>query len=160
MFIRKDPTVIGHDKTVAVDYLHKVCDNMRNKADHNKLESQTCLVLIIVCTLSAPLFVTLGQSVLFGKIVPSVLSLMAAALTSWMQVRKPQKLWSIYRTAQRRLETEKVQYDLNDGDYPSNERPDLLLARRVSEVSNWAHEQWMGLVPEPEILIKSPEKTQ
>ncbi len=158
MFIRKDPAVIGHDKTVAVDYLHKVCDNMRNKADHNKFESQTCLVLIILCTLSAPLFVTLGQNVLLGKIIPSVLSLMAAALTSWMQVRKPQKLWSIYRTAQRRLETEKVQYDLNDGDYSSNESPDRLLARRVSEVSSWAHEQWMGLVPEPEILIKPTEK--
>ena len=34
---------------------------MREKANHNKFEAQGCFAAILICTLSAPLFVTLGE---------------------------------------------------------------------------------------------------
>jgi len=60
------------------------------KANHNKRESLGMFILVIVCTLVAPLFVTLGDGLWLGKVVPSVLSLLAAGATSWLQLRKPQ----------------------------------------------------------------------
>jgi hypothetical protein len=108
---------------------------------------------VITSTLAAPLFVALSEDFFWGKVLPSILSVCAAGLTSWMQLRRPQKLWVIYRRAQRELEQAKADYDFKDGEFAIEPEPDKLLARKVTAVGRWVHDQWEGLVPEPEALL-------
>ncbi|SRR5258708_1961456 len=90
-----------------VDYYSDIRNGLREKADHNKRESQISFYAVICFTLAAPLFVTMGEGWLWGKLVPATLSVIAAGATAWLQLRKPQRLWAIYRRAQRELEREK-----------------------------------------------------
>lgn len=150
---RKDQTLPIDDYTSATDYYAALRGGLREKADHNKNESQWCFTLAIGCTLVAPLFVTLGEGIIYGKVIPASLSVLAAGLTSWLQLRKPQRLWSIYRRAQRELEREKSHYDFKLGDYSSGADPDKLLAQRVADIAFKVHEQWEGLIPEADALI-------
>lgn len=157
---RNDKTIPENTFQDASTYYTSVRRGMREKADHNKLEAQLCFAAVIVSTLTAPLFVTLANDFLLGKVVPSVLSVFAAGLTTWVQLRRPQKLWVIYRRAQRELEQAKADYDFKDGDFAGEADRDKLLARKVTAVARWVHDQWEGLVPEPEALLTNPAKTQ
>jgi len=152
-FWRTDKTVTTDTFSSATEYYSSIRQGLREKADHNKLESQAAFYAIICFTLASPLFVTLGSGIFFGKIVPAALSVFAAAATAWLQLRKPQRLWAIYRRAQRELEREKVAHDFMLGDYEAVADRDKLLAERVSAIAFGVHEQWEGLVPEPEAFI-------
>ncbi len=155
---RKDVTVPEDRFDSALDYYRSIRKGMREKANHNKMEAQGCFCTIILCTLLAPLFVTLGDGVLLAKVVPSLLSVTAGGLTSWLQLRKPQRLWVLYRRAQRELEEQKASYDFKDGDFATAVEPDQLLARKVTHVARWVHDSWEGLVPEPEMLTSDHGK--
>ena len=149
---RKDVTVPEDKFDSALEYYKSVRKGMREKANHNKMEAQICFATIIACTLLAPLFVTLGEGVFLAKVLPSFLSVAAGGLTSWLQLRKPQRLWVLYRRAQRELEEQKANYDFKDEDFADAEEPDKLLARKVTHVARWVHNSWEGLVPEPDML--------
>jgi hypothetical protein len=122
------------------------------KADHNKKETLRCFVLIVVCTLLTPVFITLGSGMWLGKVVPSVLSLLAAGATAWLQQRKPQQLWALYRTAQRELEVEKLSYDYQINHYEKADNPDKVLARKVTAIVENTHRLWVPVVPSPDSL--------
>ena len=122
--------------------------HFRRKADHNKRESLTFFSIVIACTLSAPLFITLGNTPLLNKIIPAILSTMAAGATAWLQQRKPQQLWSLYRGAERQIEFHLQRYQLNAGEYADSANPDRLLAEHVTEIVLHTHEGWSGLVPQ------------
>jgi hypothetical protein len=126
------------------------------KADHNKTESLGCFIVVVSCSLISPLFVTLGDGVFLGKVLPSVLSLCAAGSTAWLQLRKPQNLWSLYRDCQRRIEDHlyKYEYRLTEYDAPEPAR-DKLLADAVRSVAWDAHQKWLALVPNPETIETS-----
>ena len=94
----------------------------------------------------------LGEGYWLGKVVPAVLSVLAAAATSWLQFRKPQRLWAIYRRAQRELEREKAAFDFGLAEYADTEAAHKRLAAKVSDIAFRVHEQWEGLVPEPDTL--------
>lgn len=149
---RKDVTVPEDKFDTALEYYRSIRKGMREKANHNKTEAQACFATIITCTLLAPLFVTLGDGVLWAKVVPSLLSVTAGGLTSWLQLRKPQRLWVLYRRAQRELEEQKANYDFKDGEFADAAEPDKLLARKVTHVARWVHDSWEGLIPEPDML--------
>lgn len=157
---RKDKTIPEDAFTDAATYYSSMRRGMREKADHNKSEAQLCFAAIIACTLVAPLFVTLSDSFFWGKALPSFLSVTAAGLTSWVQLRRPQKLWVIYRRAQRELEQLKADYDFKDGQFASDPAPEKLLARKVTAVGRWVHDQWEGLVPEPEAILPKKSEVQ
>jgi hypothetical protein len=134
-------------------------DGFKAKANHNKNESLGLFITILVCSLSAPLFISYGDEIklwheavpsLWAKIVPSVLSVIAAGLTSWIQLRKPQKLWSMYRNAQRLIEDEMTKHQFKAGDYKGYDTPDSLLAERVAGIALKAHNEWTAVVPSPE----------
>lgn len=154
---RHDVTVPEDKFDSALDYYKSERKGMREKANHNKLEAQACFASIIACTLLAPLFVTLGDGVFFAKVVPSFLSVTAGGLTSWLQLRKPQRLWVLYRRAQRELEEQKANYDFKDGEFTEADEPDKLLARKVTHVARWVHDAWEGLIPEPDMLAVGQE---
>lgn len=156
---RKDRSIQDDAFKSATDYYSSVRAGLREKADHNKHESQIAFYAVICFTLSAPLFVTLGDGWLWGKLVPASLSVSAAAATSWLQLRKPQRLWAIYRRAQRELEREKINYDFKLHDFKVTDTPDGLLASKVSDIAFRVHEQWEGLVPEPDALLAKTPST-
>lgn len=139
-------------KETPLEYAVKISNSFKEKADHNKTESLTCFTLILVASLGAPLFITLGEGVFWGKVVPSVLSVIAAGLTSWLQLRKPQKLWSMYRGAQRLIEDHITKYNFKVGDYKNPAEADSLLAEKVAEIALNAHNEWTSVIPSPEAL--------
>lgn len=149
---RKDVTVPEDKFDSALDYYKSVRKGMREKANHNKIEAQFCFATIIACTLLVPMFVTLGDGIFLAKVLPSLLSVTAGGLTSWLQLRKPQRLWVLYRRAQRELEEQKANYDFKDHDFADAAEPDKLLARKVTHVTRWVHDSWEGLIPEPDML--------
>jgi hypothetical protein len=120
------------------------------KANHNKTEALWCFGLVVASTLVAPVFVMLAHDVWLGKVLPSVLSLFAAGLTTWLQLRKPQQLWALYRTCQRRIEDAQTAHEYGYGEFEVTADRDQLLAKRVAEVAMYAHEQWVPLIPNPE----------
>jgi hypothetical protein len=57
-FFRNDRSVAKDSFTTAVEYYADVRKGMREKADHNKRESQFCFYSALCFTLATPLFVT------------------------------------------------------------------------------------------------------
>jgi hypothetical protein len=160
--LRRDKS--HHENTFATvsDYYAAVRKGVREKADHNKIESQIAFYTVIFFTLLSPLFVTLGVGWILGKVIPAVLSVLAAAATAWLQLRIPQRLWAIYRRAQRELEREKAKFDFRLAEYAKEDEPEKLLAQKVSDIAFHVHEQWEGLVPEPDAITssKTPSLTE
>ena len=136
----------------SLEFSERIAKAFKEKADHNKNESLTCFALILIASLSAPLFITLGKGDLLAKIIPSILSVLAAGLTSWLQLRKPQKLWSMYRGSQRLIEDHITKYKFKIGDYKVHETPESLLAEKVAEIALNAHYEWTTVIPTPETL--------
>ncbi|MGF1838644.1 DUF4231 domain-containing protein [Vibrio atlanticus] len=126
--------------------VYKKISDFKRKADHNKFESLWSFKLIMLATLVSPVFVAFGTTDLYGKLVPAILSLIAAALTAWVQLRKPQSLWKTYRTAQRRMEVELEKYQFQIDDYSGEER-DRNLIVKINEIYVEVHDKWVELVP-------------
>lgn len=136
----------------AAEYAVAIRSSFEKKAGHNKAEALWCFGFVVGFTLAAPLFVTLAESRFWGKIVPAVLSICAAGLTTWLQVRKPQQLWALYRTCQRRIEDAQTRSRYSLGEFEGATNPEQLLAKEVAEIAMFAHQQWIPLVPSPENL--------
>lgn len=124
--------------------------HFKDKASHNKFESLWCFRLIMICTLSAPLFVSLADDFWLSKVAPSVLSAIAAFATAWLQLRKPQELWSIYRSAEREIEIQITHHEFKSGNYKDLEEKlaDQLLVEKVSSIKLTTHVNWTKKVPE------------
>ena len=145
-----------------------VRSGLKEKADHNKMESQISFSLVICSSLFASLFVTLGEGLVLGKIVPAFLSVLSTAAAAWLQLRKPQRLWAIYRRGQRQLEREKTAFDFKLEDYGQDADPEKLLAQRIATIEFDIHERWEGLVPDvdslstisPEAFVERKEKAE
>jgi hypothetical protein len=146
-------TDIHSTPTGALKLARDTIAGFKAKADHNKSESLACFLLVVVSSLASPLFVTLGDGLVWGKIIPSILSLTAAGSTAWLQLRKPQVLWSLYRDCQRRIEDHVYRFEYRLMEY-ATEHPlrDQQLADTVRKVAWDAHERWLPLVPTPEAI--------
>lgn len=142
-----------------ISYAKETALDFKKKADRNKAEALLCFSLVIIATLSVPIFVTLGQGWILARCIPAVLSLFAAASTTWMQLRKPQSLWSLYRDCQRKIEKHitKYEYRLNEYETDQTKRTKFLVTA-VSDVAWSAHEHWLDLIPAPEALGAIPTK--
>lgn len=136
----------------ALAFAQTTADGFKKKADHNKTESLSWFTAILICTIATPLFITLGKIDFLSKVVPSVLSAIAAIGTSWLQLRKPQKLWSMYRESQRLIEDQVTKYRFEIEDYQDKGEADRLLAGKVAEIALSAHYEWTAVIPTPEFL--------
>lgn len=136
----------------AIELCTRTINGIKEKSDHNKDESLFCFSLIVFATLTAPLFITLGEGIILGKIIPSVLSLTAAGATAWLQLRQPQQLWALYRTAQRQLEDQRTRYQYKIGEYETVDDPDKLLVEHIANITIELHYSWLPLLPKTENL--------
>lgn len=149
-----------------LDYqsVEKFCEGLilgfKEKARHNKTESMWFFSLTMAGSLAAPLFVTLGgDNFLFAKVVPSLLSAAVAFGTAWLQLRKPQHLWALYRGCQRKLEDNLYRYKFKVGGYSHSER-DELLAERCAEIAMEAHNEWLPIMPRGENVGQTRAKEE
>lgn len=142
--------------TDAVELANAAINHFRTKADHNKLESLFFFFIIVTFSLLSPMFVMLGDGLIVGKIIPSCLSLVVAASTAWLQLRKLQHLWAIYRDSQRKIEDVLCRYQFNLGEFSVDEvEKTRLLADSTRAISWEAHTRWLPLVPNPESVTRS-----
>lgn len=154
--MRHDKSLPNDDFSNPIKYWSATRKGLREKSNHNKLESQFCFFSAIMFSISAPLFIAFGTDLFFGKIVPAVLSALVAASTSWLQLRQPQRLWAIYRTAQRELEDEKVKFDNELAEYADTKAKAKLLAERTASIAMGVHRKWEGIVPDSSSLGAIP----
>ncbi|MNG16103.1 hypothetical protein D3C84_999840 [compost metagenome] len=108
--------------------------------------------------LAAPLFLTLGAGLFLEKIVPSTLSALVALSTAWLQLRKPQQLWALYRTSQREIENNLYKFQYKILDYKDSADPERLLVERVSKIALDTHYSWLPMIPSPENLQASSKQ--
>src|SRR2546427_5729458 len=131
----------------ALAFCKRTIAGFKAKADHNKNESIIFFIVVITCTLSVPMFITLGNGFWLGKVVPAALSTIAAGATAWLQLRKPQQLWALYRGAQRELEDQETKRKYLIGEYGTVRDPNNLLAEKVAAIALAAHYSWLPVVP-------------
>ncbi|RPA58868.1 DUF4231 domain-containing protein [Shewanella frigidimarina] len=141
---------MSSEEKEATSYCQEKIEHFKAKAAHNKAETLWCFRLIMISTLLVPLFVGLGTEVWISKGVPSFLSGLAAFCTAWIQLRKPQELWTLYRTTQRELEDQLTQFNYRFGDYDSSDDTNKLLAQNVAKLTLQTHHKWMPIVPSPD----------
>jgi hypothetical protein len=127
--------------------------HFEGKADHNKNEALGLFIALICCTLASPLFITLGPGLILGKVVPSVLSSVAAGCAAWLQQRKPQQLWTLYRTTQRRLENEELSFRFKINEYENASDPIKMFAQRTAMICSNANDLWVPLIPNPDKVV-------
>jgi hypothetical protein len=147
MSFRRDVTDLGGPDDNPVTYCSKTIAGFKAKANHNKTESQFTFAVVVLASLISPALVTLGVGYFWGKVLPACLSLGAAAATSWLQLRKPQRLWTLYRECQRRLEDQLIRHRYHLSPYNKDESRDQMLAAETAEIAMEAHQKWVGLVP-------------
>lgn len=142
------------NKSLAEQYAITQIEHYKSKADHNKNESVFCFRGVMLCSLLAPIFLSLGEGVWLSKVTPSLLSAIAAFCTAWLQLRKPQALWSVYRTAQRKIERALIHYQfkIEAFDCDSQGDADKLLVFEVTSISSEAHNVWTKNIPDTSTL--------
>jgi hypothetical protein len=154
----------------AEEFCKSVIQGFKEKSSHNKNESMFCFWLSMGGALAAPIFVTLGEDFatflgcygnvfILSKLIPSLLSVSVAFSTAWLQLRKPQQLWALYRTSQRELEDNLYKYQYKVADYDNHKNPDKHLVENVTKIALDAHYSWLPMVPNPED-IKSSSSTK
>ena len=126
------------------------------KANHNKRESLFFFGAALVGSLLTPMFFTLGDSLLFSKIIPSLLSALSAFSISWLQLRKPQQLWFLYRTSQRDLENLILKYNYGIAPFDINEHMNIpFFISQIIIIKERSHNHWAKLTPSPESITSS-----
>lgn len=139
-------------------FCNEKIEEMAKKADHNKRETLWSFKVIMISSLVIPLFIAFGPNEWISKVIPSVLSAVSAFVTAWIQLRKPNQLWTLYRTSQRELEQEVNLYKFESKKYKSSENKEQLLIEEFSEKYYKINEQWAKLVPKSEdAIIKKKE---
>lgn len=158
---KKLPSQAEAQSQSAEEFCVAVIGGFREKATHNKNESMLCFWAAMGGSLLVPIFVNLGPGIAeatglpgsdfwLGKVIPSLLSVCVAFSTGWLQLRKPQQLWSLYRTSQRELEDNLQKYRFHVEDYSEEDGRDRLLVERVTKIALDAHYAWLPMVPNPE----------
>lgn len=148
-------------------FCKSIIKGFEEKSTHNKTESMLCFWLSMGGALAAPVFVTLGDDLakmlgdygsvfVLSKLVPTLLSVSVAFSTAWIQLRKPQQLWALYRTSQRELEDNLYKYQYKVGEYSKHPEPDKLLIENVARIALDAHYSWLPMVPNPEDIRSAP----
>jgi hypothetical protein len=130
-----------------IEYANKIKYGIKAKSDETKRFSTFLFLVILISTVFSPALILISNEPWLSKYLPAFLTACAALASYWIQLRKPQERWLIYRTAQREIEYEIDQYTFGNGDYVESNNKDLLLTDRVSKRALQLHYEWMPIVP-------------
>jgi hypothetical protein len=135
----------------------KLAQELEKKASHNKNESLWSFKLIMALTLITPIFINISDDWIWGKLLPSICAATASFLTAWLKLRKPESLWNLYRSSQRKIETEIRYYQSEISPYDVADS-DKILIKNVTEIFNNTHIGWSKLIPSAELLPTTGHK--
>lgn len=135
------------DKQIELEFAEKICNGIKKKADKNKSLATFFFGVIILATVLSPTLILVSDNVIISKYIPASLSVLAAIAAYWIQVRKPNERWVLYRTYQRELEHEINSYKFQTGKYKDSEQKDKLLAESVNDKALNLHYDWIPMVP-------------
>ncbi len=144
----KDSTRISADEHLA--YARRLLDSIRKKADQNKRQSTFLFFVVLGATAFSPILILTPTPDWASKIIPAVLTAAAAMASGWLQLRKPQERWAVYRTAQREIEFEIDQYQFGNGQYADASTNGKRLTDLVSKRALRLHYDWLPIVPSAE----------
>lgn len=149
-FFSRDAEANFTASDTALGYCQSLIAGFKKKAKREKNHSMLWFIVTMLGSLVAPLCVSLGDDNFYvAKLIPSILSATVAFGTAWLQLKKPQHLWALYRGCQRRLEDNLAKYKFKVDEYASGER-DVLLAKRCAEIAMDAHNEWLPIMPKGE----------
>lgn len=143
------------NKFNALEVCNEIARKLGEKASHNKKESLWSFKLIMALTLITPILINISDDWIWGKLLPSICVAIASFLTAWLKLRKPESLWSLYRSSQRKIENEIRYYQSEISPYGVGDS-DKMLIKNVTEIFNSTHLGWLNLVPSAEELPKTP----
>jgi len=144
---------MANNKT-AREYSEQIKAGVKKKADQNKRQSTILFFIILFSTVLSPVFILLSWGDTYSKYLPAFMTAGAALASYWLQLRKPQERWVIYRGAQREIEFEIDQYTFENDGYADNDGKDKLLADRVSKRALQLHYEWIPFAPKAEEIEK------
>ena len=138
-----------------LEYVKSQKDHFRDKANRNKRIVNYSMAIIILSSVMSPVFILISNDFWISKLVPSLLGSLAAFCTYWIQLKKPQEKWILFRTAEKEIESEISNFIYSCDQKKENENE---LAVRVSKYVKNVHQSWIPLVPikkDFELLQKS-----
>ena len=135
------------EKNNALRHAEEIKNGIKAKADKNKSWSTFFFAVIILATVISPTLILVSDYDIVSKYIPAGLSILAAIAAYWIQIRKPNERWVLYRTYQRELEYEISQYKFETGKYDTEEDKEKLLANSVNEKALKLHYDWVPIVP-------------
>ncbi len=136
-----------------LQYAKKIRTSVSKKANENKNTATFLFLVILFSTVLSPVLILVSDNAIVSKYLPAGLTACAALASYWLQLRKPQERWVLYRTAQREVEFEIDQYIHGVGKYDTEEK-DKILADHVSQRALQLHYQWMPIVPRADDINK------
>jgi Protein of unknown function (DUF4231) len=144
------PTMTEAASDLALAYARRTLAGVTAKAASNKRLTTFLFLTILIPTTVSPILILAANDPLAAKVLPSILSACAAVASAWIQLRKPQERWAIYRTAQREVEFEIDQYQFGNGRYAEPAGRGSLLADAVSKRALQLHFEWLPIAPRAE----------
>ena len=146
--------IIENENLTALDYSKEIRDGIKEKATQNKNQSTFLYLVILFTTVFVPILILLPSGDFVTKYIPAFMSACAALASYWLQLRKPQERWVIYRGAQREIEYQIDQYKFENDEYNDPKSKDKLLADRVSKRALELHYEWVPFAPKAEEIDK------
>ena len=134
------------EKNSALEICQHISEGLNKKANHNKRESLWGFKLIMLSTLTTPVLLNISDDWIVSKLIPSVFALIASFFTAWIKLRKPESLWGLYRTSQRKIENEIRYYQFSLSPYDT-ENADEILIKNVTEIYDKTHDNWLNIIP-------------
>lgn len=144
-------------ESAAVTYARKILKSVSTKADENKRLTNLLFFAVLAATVFSPILILLPIPQLWSKIAPAVFTGFAALASGWVQLKRPQERWALYRTAQREIEFEIDQHEFGLGEYTDPQARDSVLAETVSKRALQLHYEWLPMVPQLQELQKTTE---
>ncbi len=150
----------------AKDDLLAECDRFiaehKKKADANERRARWASWLLVGSTATIPVSIVASTQVLdfaFGRLIPTILAAISAAIAGLLQFERPHERWALYRRFQRLFETERFLYVQGAGQYATVDR-DLRFSEWLASERLAVHNEWAGLVPESDQVTKAGRTTE
>jgi len=143
-----------------IEFAEKIRDGIFKKANINKKWATFLFGIIILATVLSPTLILVSNNDIISKYTPAGLTVLAAISAYWIQVRKPNERWVLYRTYQREIEHEINSYKFATGKYKDAQEKEKLLAESINDKALKLHYDWIPMVPkatELEELLPTPK---
>lgn len=142
-----------NEHETAIKYAQRIRNGIEKKSKQNKNNSTFLIFIVLFSTVLSPVLILISDCDIISKYIPAFLTAGAALASYWIQLRKPQERWVLYRTAQREIEFEIDQFQHNLGEYTIVNK-EMVLADNVSKRALKLHYEWMPFVPRAEEITK------